>query len=66
MIDIVDIKPANLEELSEVITATEFHPTHCNMFLYSSSRGAVKLNDMRMNALCDQHTKSKTFNAFIS
>src|SRR6266571_1414392 len=26
-LDIVDIKPVNMEELTEVITATEFHPT---------------------------------------
>uniref|UniRef100_A0A914RVX5 Serine/threonine-protein phosphatase 2A 55 kDa regulatory subunit B n=1 Tax=Parascaris equorum TaxID=6256 RepID=A0A914RVX5_PAREQ len=27
---IVDIKPANMEELTEVITAAEFHPTQCH------------------------------------
>ena len=26
--DVVDIKPANMEELTEVITAAEFHPSH--------------------------------------
>jgi serine/threonine-protein phosphatase 2A regulatory subunit B len=55
--DIVDIKPANMEELTEVITAAEFHPHHCNYFMYSSSKGTIKLADMRMNALCDQHAK---------
>lgn len=55
--NIVDIKPVNMEELTEVITAAEFHPTHCNMFMYSSSKGNIKLNDMRMSALCDNHTK---------
>ena len=34
--DIVDIKPANMEELTEVITSAEFHPKHCNLFMYSS------------------------------
>lgn len=57
--DIVDIKPANMEELTEVITAAEFHPTQCSTFIYSSSKGAIKLNDMRVSALCDQHSKSK-------
>ena len=28
--NIVDIKPANMEELTEVITAAEFHPHQCN------------------------------------
>ncbi|KAI9269163.1 protein phosphatase PP2A regulatory subunit B [Phascolomyces articulosus] len=55
--NIVDIKPANMEELTEVITAAEFHPVHCNMFMYSSSKGAIKLSDMRASALCDQHAK---------
>ncbi|OAD69504.1 hypothetical protein PHYBLDRAFT_178043 [Phycomyces blakesleeanus NRRL 1555(-)] len=55
--NIVDIKPANMEELTEVITAAEFHPYHCNMFMYSSSKGTIKLSDMRASALCDQHAK---------
>lgn len=55
--NIVDIKPANMEELTEVITAAEFHPTSCNLFMYSSSKGTIKLADMRENALCDQYAK---------
>uniref|UniRef100_A0A6I8N6Z1 Serine/threonine-protein phosphatase 2A 55 kDa regulatory subunit B n=1 Tax=Ornithorhynchus anatinus TaxID=9258 RepID=A0A6I8N6Z1_ORNAN len=55
--NIVDIKPANMEELTEVITAAEFHPHHCNTLVYSSSKGTIRLCDMRANALCDQHTK---------
>lgn len=57
---IVDIKPTNMEELTEVITAAEFHPQHCNIFAYSTSKGAVKLCDMRAAALCDQYSKSKS------
>ncbi|KAA0150344.1 hypothetical protein FNF27_04818 [Cafeteria roenbergensis] len=53
----VDIKPEHMEELSEVITAACFHPRHCNIFTYSTSRGAVKLGDMRASALCDTHAK---------
>eukprot|EP01136_Pigoraptor_vietnamica_P034942 Opistho-1_new@99489 len=56
--NIVDIKPANMEELTEVITAAEFHPIHCNVFMYSSSKGTIKLCDQRQSALCDQHFKS--------
>ncbi|KAL9937535.1 hypothetical protein V8E36_003944 [Tilletia maclaganii] len=55
--NIVDIKPVNMEELTEVITAAEFHPQHCNQFVYSSSKGTIKLADMRESALCDQHAK---------
>lgn len=55
--NIVDIKPANMEELAEVITAAEFHPISCNWFMYSSSKGTIKLADMRQRALCDEHSK---------
>jgi serine/threonine-protein phosphatase 2A regulatory subunit B len=55
--NIVDIKPVNMEELTEVITAAEFHPHQCNLFVYSSSKGILRLCDMRAAALCDQHAK---------
>ncbi|KAI7899758.1 WD40-repeat-containing domain protein [Cokeromyces recurvatus] len=55
--NIVDIKPANMEELTEVITSAEFHPIQCNLFMYSSSKGTIKLADMRESALCDQNAK---------
>jgi serine/threonine-protein phosphatase 2A regulatory subunit B len=55
--NIVDIKPANMEELTEVITAAEFHPVSCNWFMYASSKGTIKLADMRQRALCDEHSK---------
>lgn len=58
--NIVDIKPANMEELTEVITAAEFHPTSCNWFMYASSKGTIKLADMRQRALCDEHQKRKS------
>nr|XP_023415596.1 serine/threonine-protein phosphatase 2A 55 kDa regulatory subunit B delta isoform isoform X3 [Loxodonta africana] len=55
--NIVDIKPANMEELTEVITAAGFHPHQCNVFVYSSSKGTIRLCDMRSSALCDRHSK---------
>lgn len=58
--DIVDIKPANMEELTEVITAAECHPHQCNVFVYSSSKGTIRLCDMRAAALCDRHSKCKS------
>ena len=64
--DIVDIKPANMEELTEVITAAEFHPTECNIFVYSSSKGTIRLCDMRSQALCDQHAKCKYKPAWLN
>lgn len=57
LLDIVDIKPVNMEELNEVITCAEFHPLDCNIFVYCSSRGSIRVNDMRTNALCDVAAK---------
>lgn len=57
LFNIVDIKPTNMEELTEVITSAEFHPSHCNLFMYSLSKGTIKLSDMRLNSLCDTHAK---------
>nr|KJB53128.1 hypothetical protein B456_008G294200 [Gossypium raimondii] len=53
--NIIDMKPSNMEELTgnEVITSAEFHPIHCNLVAYSSSRGFIRLVDMRQSALCD-------------
>ncbi|KAI4381877.1 hypothetical protein MLD38_007902 [Melastoma candidum] len=55
--NIVDVKPANMEDLTEVITSAEFHPTQCNMLAYSSSKGCIRLIDLRQSALCDSHAK---------
>ncbi|KAE9584672.1 putative transcription factor WD40-like family [Lupinus albus] len=55
--NIVDVKPANMEDLTEVITSAEFHPTHCNILAYSSSKGSIRLVDLRQSALCDSHAK---------
>ncbi|KAI6177024.1 Serine/threonine-protein phosphatase 2A 55 kDa regulatory subunit B [Aphelenchoides bicaudatus] len=52
--NIVDIKPQNMEELTEVITSAEFHPNEGNYFAYSSSKGIIRLCDTRINALCDK------------
>lgn len=55
--NIVDIKPANMEDLSEVITAAEFHPKHCNHLAYSSSKGTIRLTDLRQHSVCNTHCK---------
>ncbi|KAK9078346.1 hypothetical protein SSX86_002403 [Deinandra increscens subsp. villosa] len=55
--NILDVKPANMEDLTEVITCAEFHPTHCSTLAYSSSKGAIRLIDLRQSALCDKHSK---------
>lgn len=50
-----------MADLTEVITAADFHPSHCNIMMYSSSRGSIKLGDMREAALCDKHAKGMWF-----
>ncbi|CAK7328867.1 unnamed protein product [Dovyalis caffra] len=55
--NIIDMKPSNMEDLTEVITVAEFHPIHCNLLAYSSSRGFIRLVDMRQSALCDHSAR---------
>jgi len=54
---IVDIKPSNMDELSEVITCSDFHPKSCNIFVYATSKGVVRMGDLRSSALCDKYAK---------
>jgi serine/threonine-protein phosphatase 2A regulatory subunit B len=54
-----------MEELTEVITASEFHPVECNLFVYSSSKGTIRLCDMRAAALCDRHSKCTYFEGLL-
>ncbi|KAJ7934709.1 WD40-repeat-containing domain protein [Mycena leptocephala] len=49
--NIVDIKPTNMEELTEVITTASFHPTQCNLFMYASSKAAIRMGDLREGAV---------------
>lgn len=53
----VDVKPANMDDLTEVITRAAFHPTHSHQFAYSTSRGSLRLADLRAAALCDAGAK---------
>ena len=46
-----------LLKFSEVITAAEFHPIHCNLLAYSSSRGFIRLVDLRQSAVCDHNAR---------
>ena len=48
--NIVDIKPDDMEELAEVITSAEFHPICASQLVYSSSKGLVRLCDLRESA----------------
>jgi serine/threonine-protein phosphatase 2A regulatory subunit B len=54
----VDIKPDNMDELTEVITCADLHPTHCNQLIYSSSKGIIRMGDLRSAALCEKQAKA--------
>lgn len=47
-----------MEELTEVITSVQFHPLHCNLLSFSSSRGAIKVCDTRQSALCSGYART--------
>ena len=53
--NIIDVKPAAMEDLTEVITAAQFHPNHCHIIMHSSSKGSIKIGDMRARALIDNN-----------
>ena len=48
------MKPACMDDLTEVITAAEFHPSDCALFCHASSKGIARVCDMRSAALCDR------------
>ena len=48
--------------ITEVITTADFHPTHAHQFLYATSRGTVKIGDIRQRANVSQPTA--TFSSF--
>lgn len=49
----IDLKPENLDDISEVITSSQYHPIHDSMFVYATSKGVVKIADMRKTGVCD-------------
>ncbi|CAD7695203.1 unnamed protein product [Ostreobium quekettii] len=53
--NMVDMKPNNMEDLEEVITCADFHPHHCNIFTFASSKGIIRLADMRKSARCESY-----------
>lgn len=64
-INVVDLKPPNLEDVQEVITYADAHPFNASLFFYGTSHGVVRLCDTRRRALCDTLYKQYT-NPMIS
>lgn len=44
---LIDKAPKKINELSEVITHAQFHPTEPSQFLLASSKGYVEIYDLR-------------------
>jgi serine/threonine-protein phosphatase 2A regulatory subunit B len=59
--NVVDVRPQQLDEITDVITSTTMHPYQSDLLCYSTSRGSIKLCDLRNNALCDQNVTVKSF-----
>jgi serine/threonine-protein phosphatase 2A regulatory subunit B len=55
---LIDLKPENMEDLTEVITCAKYHPTHGSLLSYSSSKGYTYICDLRMNARVGQPQKA--------
>ena len=53
--NIIDSKPANMEDLTEVFTCAAFHPLQNHTLAFSTSKGCIKVADLRMSALCSSH-----------
>jgi serine/threonine-protein phosphatase 2A regulatory subunit B len=55
--NVIDTKPSNMQDLTEVITCADFHPQHCYSFCYATSKGTIRLADMREHAILDSYSK---------
>jgi len=54
---IADLKPESMEDLTCVIKHVEFHPVHCSIFSYGTSKGDLLLADLRTNSTVKKHSK---------
>jgi WD40 repeat protein len=69
---IVDLKPPELTEVDELITVARFHPRDCATLMHGSSKGVIRLADLRQRALVDRSSShmfavtSKTIKNYFS
>ncbi len=52
LFNVVDIKSGMMDEITEVITSSIFLPNHSNIFLYSTSKGIIRVCDLRQSTKC--------------
>ncbi len=43
--------------MAQVITVADFHPRHCHTFAFATSKGAIRMADLRASALLDNSCK---------
>ncbi len=53
-----ELRQQRIPCMRQVITSADFHPESCSIFAFSSSKGCIRLADMRESALCDGHSKA--------
>jgi serine/threonine-protein phosphatase 2A regulatory subunit B len=47
--NLIDLKPDNFDDISEVITKARFHPETDYQFMYATSKGLISIGDLRTN-----------------
>jgi serine/threonine-protein phosphatase 2A regulatory subunit B len=47
--NILNMKPDNINNVSEVITKSKFHPSEDSQFIYATKKGSVHFGDLRVN-----------------
>jgi len=55
---LIDLKPEDMNDLTEVITCAKYHPTHGNILAYASSKGFTYVCDLRTNAKIKKHSQA--------
>ncbi len=60
----LDIKPANMDDLTLALTSVKFHPCDSSVFAASTSRGSIHLIDLRQSSRIDtsEVNTSQSFN----
>ena len=56
--NLVDFKPSNMTELNEVITCTRYFPQQSNLFHFSTSKGILRVSDLRESACISKYSKT--------
>lgn len=56
--NVVDTKPENMDDLQEIITSSDLNPKQCKDLIYSTSKGVIRMVDLRDSATCDSYHKA--------